>query len=124
MSLQIQKLDYIIIFVSDMQRSTEFYRDLLGLSLKFSSPGWTEFATGTTTIALHPARDAAQSSSQGQSPAGQAQLRFQVDDLNTVYTSLHAQGVKFSLPPKQQPEGGSVAVLHDPDGLGITLRQG
>jgi lactoylglutathione lyase len=124
MSLQLQKLNYIIIFVSDMQRSTEFYRDLLGLPLKFSSPGWTEFATGSTTIALHPARDAAQSSSQGQSPAGQAQLGFQVDDLNTVYTSLQAQGVEFSLPPKQESEGGTVAVLHDPDGLGITLRQG
>ena len=124
MSLQLQKLDYIIIFVSDMQRSTEFYRELLGLPLKFSSPGWTEFATGSTTIALHPARDAAQSSLQGQSPAGQAQLGFQVDDLDTIYTSLQAQGVEFSLPPKQQPEGGIVAVLHDPDGLGITLRQG
>jgi lactoylglutathione lyase len=124
MPLQLQKLDYIIIFVSDMQRSTEFYRDLLGLPLKFSSPGWTEFATGSTTIALHPARDAVQSSSQGQSPAGQAQLGFQVDDLDTVYTSLQAQGVEFSLPPKQQSEGGTVAVLHDPDGLGITLRQG
>ncbi|HEY6285373.1 MAG TPA: VOC family protein [Ktedonobacteraceae bacterium] len=88
MSLQIQKLDYIIIFVSDMQRSTKFYRDLLGLSLKFSSSDWTEFATGSTTIALHPARDAAQSSIHGQSPAGQAQLGFQVDDIDTMYTSL------------------------------------
>jgi lactoylglutathione lyase len=122
--VSLQKLDYIIIFVSDMQRSTEFYRDLLGLPLKFASPGWTEFATGSTTIALHPARDAVLSSTQEQSPAGQAQLGFQVDDLDTVYASLQAQGVKFSLPPKQQPEGGSIAVLHDPDGLGITLRQG
>jgi len=124
MSLQIQRLDYIIIYVSDMQRSTGFYRDLLGLSLKFSSPSWTEFATGSTTIALHPARDAAQSSIKGLSPAGQAQLGFQVDNLNSVYSSLQAQGVEFSMTPKQQPEGGIVAVLHDSDGLGITLRQG
>ena len=124
MPIQLQKLDYIIIFVSDMQRSTEFYRDLLGLPLKFSSPGWTEFASGSTCIALHPARDAAQSSSQDQSPAGQAQLGFQVDDINTVYASLQSQGVRFSMAPKQQPEGGTVAVLHDPDGLGITLRKG
>jgi lactoylglutathione lyase len=124
MPIQLQKLDYIIIFVSDMQRSTVFYRDLLGLPLKFSSPGWTEFAAGSTSIALHPARDASLSSSQEQSPAGQAQLGFQVDDLDTVYASLQAEGVRFSLPPQQQPEGGTVAVLHDPDGLGITLRQG
>jgi len=124
MSLQIQKLDYIIIFVSDMQRSTGFYHDLLGLPLRFTSSGWTEFATGSTTIALHPARDAEQSSIKGLSPAGQAQLGFHVDNLNSVYSSLQAQGVEFSMPPIQQPEGGIVAVLHDPDGLGITLRQG
>jgi lactoylglutathione lyase len=124
MPIQLQKLDSIIIFVSDMQRSTAFYRDLLGLPLKFSSPGWTEFTTGSTSIALHPARDTSQLSSQERSPSGQAQLGFQVDDLNTVYASLQSEGVHFSLPPKQQPEGGTVAVLHDPDGLGITLRQG
>lgn len=116
MPIQLQKLDYIIIFVGDMQRSTAFYRDLLGLPLKFSSPGWTEFVTGSTTIALHPARDTTQSSSQERSPAGQAQLGFQVDDLKTVYPSLQSEGVRFSLPPTQQPEGGTVAVMHDPDG--------
>jgi lactoylglutathione lyase len=124
MSINLRKLDYIIVFVSDMQRSTAFYRDLLGLSLNFSSPGWTEFATGATTIALHPARNTSISSSQDQSPAGQAQLGFQVDDLDAVYASLQVQGVRFSFPPQQQSEGGKFAVLHDPDGLGITLRQG
>ena len=124
MSIHLNALDYVIVFVNDMQRSTEFYRDLLSLPLKFSSPGWTEFATGSTVLALHPARDASLSSSPGQSPAGQAQLGFQVDDLDAVYASLQGQGVYFSLPPQPQFEGGKLAVLHDPDGLGITLRQG
>jgi hypothetical protein len=29
-----------------MTRSVAFYRDILGLSLKFESPGWSEFQTG------------------------------------------------------------------------------
>jgi lactoylglutathione lyase len=123
MSIHLQKLDYVIVFVSDMQRSTSFYRDLLGLSLKFSSPGWTEFVTGSTTIALHPARNTSAVSSQEQAPAGQAQLGFQVDDLDAVYSALQLQGARFSVIPQQQAEGGKLAVLHDPDGLGITLRQ-
>src|SRR5258708_16542286 len=53
MSIQFQKPDYIIVFVSDMQRSTAFYRDTLGLPLKFTSPGWTEFSNGGTLISLH-----------------------------------------------------------------------
>ena len=124
MSIHLQKLNYVIVFVSDMERSTAFYRDLLGLSFKFSSPGWTEFVTGSTTIALHPARNTSVVSSQELAPAGQAQLGIQVDDLDAVYHALQLQGAKFSVTPQQQAEGGKLAVVHDPDGLGITLRQG
>jgi lactoylglutathione lyase len=46
------QIDYTMVVVSDMQRSVEFYRDLLGIPLKFQSPDWTEFQTGTTTLAL------------------------------------------------------------------------
>jgi catechol 2,3-dioxygenase-like lactoylglutathione lyase family enzyme len=42
-----------MIVVSNMDRSVEFYRDKLGIPLKFQSPEWTEFATGATTLALH-----------------------------------------------------------------------
>ena len=47
------QVNYAIVFVSDMQRSVSFYRDILGLPLKFESPGWTEFATEGATLALH-----------------------------------------------------------------------
>jgi len=51
------KLSYVIKFVADMNRAVKFYRDVLGLDLKFESPGWSEFATGETTLALHPASE-------------------------------------------------------------------
>jgi catechol 2,3-dioxygenase-like lactoylglutathione lyase family enzyme len=34
------RVSYAIVFVSDMQRSVAFYRDLIGLPLGFESPGW------------------------------------------------------------------------------------
>ncbi len=125
MSIQLQKPDYLIVYVSDMQRSTAFYRDILGLPLKFASPGWTEFNTGATTIAMHTVNETAQSPAQlkGMPPAGQAQLGFMVDDLQAAYESLKGRGVHFSLPPQKQTSGATLAVLHDPDGLGITLQQ-
>ena len=49
------KLGYVIEFVSDMNRAVKFYRDVLGFQLKFESPGWSEFVTGETRLALHPA---------------------------------------------------------------------
>jgi len=48
-----KQIDYTMIIVSDMERSVEFYRDKLGIPLKFQTPDWTEFATGATTLALH-----------------------------------------------------------------------
>ena len=48
-----KQIDYTMVIVSDMARSIEFYRDKLGIPLKFESPDWTEFLTGTTTLALH-----------------------------------------------------------------------
>ena len=46
------KLAYAIKFVADMDRAVAFHRDVLGLMLKFQSPGWSEFLTGETTLAL------------------------------------------------------------------------
>ena len=123
MSIQLQKPDYIVVYVSDMQRSTAFYRDVLGLPMKFTSPGWTEFNTGSVTLALHRASDTRPSEQPGRPPAGYAQLAFVVDDLQALYETLKAQDVHFSLPPEKQVTGRTLAVMHDPDGFGITLQQ-
>ncbi len=123
MSIQLHKPNYVIIYVSDMERSVSFYRVVLGLPMKFTSPGWTEFDTGTTTIALHRALNEKQSQEVQRSTPGLAQLGFIIDDLQAAYETLKAQDVQFSLPPQKQPSGITLAILHDPDGLGITLQQ-
>jgi catechol 2,3-dioxygenase-like lactoylglutathione lyase family enzyme len=51
------RLNYAIKFVSDMDAAVAFYRDALGLKLHFQSPFWSEFETGETKLALHPASD-------------------------------------------------------------------
>ena len=38
-------MNYAIVFVSDIKRAVSFYRDVLGLPLRFESPEWTEFAS-------------------------------------------------------------------------------
>jgi catechol 2,3-dioxygenase-like lactoylglutathione lyase family enzyme len=52
------RVNYVIVLVSGMSRSVAFYRDTLGIPLKFESPGWIEFDTGGATLALHPSRGA------------------------------------------------------------------
>src|SRR5260370_39425624 len=122
MSIQFQKPDYIIVFVSDMHRSVAFYRDVLGLSLKFTSPGWTEFNTGATTIALHTTGGDGLPR-QSLPPAGDAPIWFLVDDIQSAYEALKAQGGSFLLPPQKQNSGAGFTVLQKPDGIGITIQQ-
>jgi lactoylglutathione lyase len=120
------KVDYVMVNVSDMSRSVAFYRDTLGLALKFESPGWSEFQTGGTTLALHPAAPAA--NSEGATPAklvaGTCSLGFSAQNLNSPYEELRARGAHFVMPPTERPnEGIRLAVCLDPDGLAISFAE-
>ena len=102
------KLNYVIKFVAEMDRAVKFYRDVLGLPLKFESPGWSEFATGETTLALHPASQ--------KTPAGAVELGFAVPDIQTFHRQMNTKGVQFSMPPTKQDFGGLLAQFVDSEG--------
>ena len=120
------KVDYIMVNVSDMSRSVAFYRDILGLSLKFESPGWSEFQTGATTLALHHvrARASAEGRAAAEPVAGTCSIGFSVKDLEATHRELAARGARFVLPPTEQAnEGIRLAVCTDPDGLAISFAE-
>jgi lactoylglutathione lyase len=124
--MMFSKVDYIMVNVSDMSRSVAFYRDILGLSLKFESPGWSEFQTGATTLALHHTR--ARAGGEGHAPegpvAGTCSIGFSVEDLEATYRQLLARGTHFVLAPTEQlNEGIRLAVCVDPDGLAISFAE-
>jgi lactoylglutathione lyase len=120
-----QKIDYAMVNVSDMGRSVAFYRDTLGLALRFESPGWSEFETGTTTLALHHAPTPADSSqTRSGLCAGTCTLGISVADLDATYADLQKRGARFVMPPMSQSgEGIRLAVCVDPDGLAISFAQ-
>ena len=88
------RLNYVMKFVADMDRAVAFYRDTLGLPLKFQSPGWSEFATGDVTLALHPATD--------RKPAGYVELGFHMDDLERRHSQGEAGGITFVTAPHRE----------------------
>jgi len=119
-----KQLDYTMIVVSDMQRSVEFYRDKLGIPLKFESPDWTEFATGSTTLALHGGGVAGPPQGDPSKRAGACSIGFNVDDVDKTYQELQERGIRFVMPPTQREgEGIRLAVAIDPDGLPISFAQ-
>ena len=106
-------LRYVIKFVADMNKAVKFYRDVLGLRLKFESPGWSEFVTGETTLALHPASD--------RNPAGKVELGFTVADVEAFYREMSAKGVQFTMPPTKQDFGGVLAQFVDSEGSNCSV---
>jgi lactoylglutathione lyase len=121
-----KQIDYTMVIVSDMARSVEFYRDKLGIPLKFESPEWTEFATGATTLALHGGGVPATQPPSGDpsKTAGACSIGFNVDDVDKTYEELKAKGIRFVMPPTQREgEGIRLAVAIDPDGLPISFAQ-
>ena len=111
------RLHYAMVFVSDMARGTAFYRDVVGLPLRFESPHWTEFATDGATLALHlaPGTGLPGASSHDES-AGSCRPGFQVTDLEAFHERMTVHGVRCVQAPREV-FGARVAQYADPDGL-------
>jgi len=106
------RLNYAIKFVSDMDKAVIFYRDTLGLEPKFQSPFWSEFNTGETTLALHPASD--------ENPAGSVQLGLGSEDLAGFYGRRGYLGIEFTQPPTDM-HGTQIARFRDVDGAEVSV---
>ena len=98
---------YAIKYVEDMDRAVPFHQEHLGLVLRFQSPGWSEFDTGTTTLALHAASPA--------HPAGSCQLGYRVPDIHAFHSDERAKGIVFTAPPTEV-HGQRIARFRDCEG--------
>ncbi len=106
------RLTHVMKFVSDMDKAVAFYRDTLGLNLKFQSPGWSEFLTGETTLALHLASD--------KNPPGSSELGFSVDDIARFHGDVSSKGVVFTRPPTEL-HGAVLATFLDCEGAEVSV---
>jgi lactoylglutathione lyase len=114
------RVNYAIVFVSDMGRSVSFYRDSLGLPLRFESPHWTEFATEGATLALHLAESTPSMSADAGSRAGSCRPGLSVPTLDEFHRRLMKHNVRCLQEPKDV-FGSRVAQYADPDGLTISV---
>ena len=113
MSIQ---LWYVNVFVSDLKRAVEFYRDTLGLQLQFQEEqfGYASFTPegGRFGVARVDAGAPDSHSLLGRHTG----IGWGVPDLNAAYQNLKAKGVRFTTVPTKQPWGGYMATFADPDG--------
>jgi len=114
------RVHYAIVFVSDMRRSVSFYRDTIGLPLRFESPGWTEFDTDGATLALHLAESSTSMSADDEPRAGSCRPGLRVPSLDEFHSRMTEHHVRCLQEPKQV-FGSRVAQYADPDGLTISV---
>ncbi len=111
------RINYSIVFVSDMARSVAFYRDVVGIPLKFESPGWTEFVTDGATLALHKSDgSASDADTQHAEPAGSCRTGFEVQNLDVFHERMIENNVRCVQEPTAT-FGARISQYLDPDGL-------
>ena len=106
------ELKYVIANVSDLPAAVAFWRDTIGLKLKFETPDSAEFDTGTTRLALQPASPA--------NPAGTWQPALRVADLGAKRADLAARGVNVGGAPHEE-HGFLLSLFNGPDGAPVSL---
>jgi lactoylglutathione lyase len=106
----------VAIFVNDIGRAIEFYRDTLGLPLTKQGSFGAEFLEGETHVGVHPAIHPEAKSLVGRHTG----ITLFVPDLLHVCGVLHDRGVRFITEPTQQ-SWGIMAMVADPDGNMLAL---
>ena len=113
--MSFRKLSAVILLVSDMNRSVQFYKDILNIPIKKRSDEWTEFFNKETVLALHPAKNKEKLKS-GQ----HILIGFSASDFDQTIKNLQEKKVSFFKNPRE--EGfGKHAIIEDPDGHLISI---
>ncbi len=105
-----------MLVVSDLERSRNFYRDVLGLKIRTDAvPHWIDFELSNgASLGLH-----AKSELLGVRP-GSLQLGFSVENVDSFVSDCAHLGVPVFQDPFDE-SFGRVAVIGDPDGYPIQL---
>ncbi len=112
--MKVESVKYMVM-VQDMGRGIAFYKDVMGLEVKFTSEMWTELGFGDATIALHGG---------GSGEFSSTGLSCQVNDIETACNEVRVGGGKVLSGPSDRPgEPIKLANLVDTEGNGFMLSQ-
>jgi lactoylglutathione lyase len=119
------RLGYAIVFASDLARSIAFYRDMLGLPLRFATDTYAEFSTEGAKFALYARAALPQllgvAAPPGEAAWPQGEVAFFCDDVDAEHERLRRAGVRVLAPPTDRPWGERTLHVADPDGYVVEL---
>jgi predicted enzyme related to lactoylglutathione lyase len=114
------EIAYVNVFVSDLERSVEFFESTLGLELELRAEehGYASLSAGPVRLGL-----AVAGADHRELVGGHTGIGFAVEDLEAEHRRLLERGVAFPMAPSRQPWGGFLALMADPDGNVFYLDQ-
>jgi lactoylglutathione lyase len=122
--MTIRSVDYVILYVGDLERSIRFYRDVIGLPFKFQESGYAEFATQGTKFGLYErARLPGLIGRDGTEGGPAAEVAFLVERVDEEAARLREAGSAILSGPVDRPWGQRTLHILDPDGNVVEFAQ-
>ena len=116
--MNIKKVGNVILAVKDIDKSLEFYHDLIGLPIKNQRRTWVDLGTSGALLSLHPASLAAEHV--GSSIENGITVGFLVGDVKSAVEELRSKGVKVYRDIVVR-DAGKHAIVQDPDDYLVSL---
>ena len=124
MTMGYSKVDYVILYVSDLPRSIAFYRDVVGLPFKFQESGYAQFDTEGSIFALFDRASTPGLLGRDADSGGlPSEVAFLTDDVDAEAERLRALGVQFLSGPVDRAWGQRTLHVLDPDGHVVEFAQ-
>jgi catechol 2,3-dioxygenase-like lactoylglutathione lyase family enzyme len=103
----------VLLHPRDRERSTAFYRDVLGLAVHREFPGGTVFVLGGGFLEV--------SGDSAVDPSPATAVWLQVRNLAATAAELVQRGVRVLREPRREPWGLDEMWIADPDGLRLVI---
>ena len=111
-----KSLAFVAYPVSDVKKSADWYRDVMGLKVgDMSSERWVEFEIGDTTFGIGRGEEL------DLKPGSACSAAFEVSDLDSLVAALKAKGVEAT--PVWDSPVCRACFVKDPDGNRVALHQ-
>ncbi len=115
--MNIKKVGNVILAVKDLDKSIQFYNEIIGLPIKNQRRTWVDLGTSGALLSLHPASLTEQQSNALESGIT---VGFLVGDVKSAIDELKEKGVNIHRDIVEK-DAGKNAVISDPDGYLISL---
>ena len=109
------RIGYINLHVHDVEREVAFFRDVVGLELKFTDDAFhfASFDGGAVGFAVAGSGEPPPTEPLPDHLSG---IGFVVDDVDAYAAEMKTRGARFTMEPSKQPWGGYMAMFADLEG--------